>query len=177
MHYQKKKTIFKIDFEKTLKNVKAYIDQIPPQVRNGQMRRAIKGNVNATAYHIYRLFMSYHRKGTRFTGLFKTTNPSLAKVSNNSERTIRRHIEKLIDLKIVIRKSRAVRGIELALNTDILAFVSKEVNEAIKVAAAPTTPTAGIVLDVASAWQNLRQNLAGALPGNANGQKDHHLFS
>lgn len=173
MHYQKKKTIFKIDFEKTLKNVKAYIDQLPPQVRDGQMRRAIKGNVTSTAFHIYRLFMGYHKKGTRFTALFKTTNPSLAKVSNNCERTIQRHIQKLIDLKILVSKARAVRGIQLALNIDILAFESKEVNLVLKASApeAPAAPAPGIALNVASAIENLRQKLAGSPPLCAIGQK------
>ncbi|PSR53890.1 hypothetical protein AHMF7605_10360 [Adhaeribacter arboris] len=123
----KKQTIFKINFERTLKNIKELVDQLPPQIRNGQVRRAIKGNVNSTAFHIYRLFMAGLKKTSRVVRAFRTTNTSLAKVSNNHVRTIQRHIQKLIDLGIIQAKVRVGNGLQLMLNEALLAFDAREV--------------------------------------------------
>ncbi|QNF34338.1 hypothetical protein HUW51_17010 [Adhaeribacter swui] len=137
----KKQTVFKVNFEKTLRNIKEMIDKLPPQVRNGQVRRAIKGNVNATAFQIYRLFMAGLKKTNRVVRAFRTTNISLAKVTNNHVRTIQRHIQKLIDLEIIQGKVRVGNGLQLMLNEALVAFDAYE--ETPKPAAPLKSGTAG----------------------------------
>lgn len=123
----KKKTIYRIDFEGTLAKLNAAVDQIPPHMHNGRLRKPIKGNVTATAMHIYRIFMKQCKKSSRISTAFKTFNPSLAKVSKNCERTVQRHINKLMDLKILLGKVRLTRGIQLVLNRALLVFKTEEV--------------------------------------------------
>ena len=126
---QKNTKKFKLNFEKTFKNLKAEVEKLvvvePAKTEGGKptVKRLIKGNVYSTLKDVYRLHMMERRKsGKPGTIALRTKNPSLAKVTQNSPRTIQRHIEKLIKHGLIQAKARLGHGIQLLLNAAIVVY-------------------------------------------------------
>jgi hypothetical protein len=126
---QKSTKTYRVNFQKTFQNLKAAVEKLtvvePPKVEGGKptVKKLIKGNVYSTLKDIYRLHMMEKRKQKSPGSIaLRTKNPSLARVTQNSERTIRRHIETLIKHGLIQAKARLGHGIQLLLSAAILEY-------------------------------------------------------
>lgn len=120
---------YSVSFKSTFENLKKAIDNLriitPPEEEGGPatIKEGIKQSVYSTLTEIYRLYLLNHKKGEkRASTALSTKINSLCRVLHASERTVRRHINKLIGLGLIQAKNRLTKGIQLVLNASILAF-------------------------------------------------------